>query len=302
MDREILKLLSKFDKINKSAEEILEMSVTELREKIKETGLNPDDTKSKELIESYTKTEIIGKEIYYYDSIKSTNLVGKFIAPSVSHGSVVVSKTQTMGKGRSGKKYESPEGGIWFSIILKPEIPPQKAPILTLATAVAVTRALEKSDIKSEIKWPNDILINDKKVCGVLTESIAKLNELECIIIGVGINSNNDVNEFPPELIENSIALKDVSNKEINNEKEIGLILEEFDKIYKEFVEDNTDEIFDEWRKYSHTIGKMVEIRQPLGKNIVGYAVGINKEGALILEDTNGKLVKILSGECKLLH
>ena len=245
MDSEILELLSKqFDKANKSAEEILEMSVSEIREGIKEIGQHPIDSTSKDLIDSYNNAEFMGKEIYYYDSVKSTNAIAKFLAPSVSDGAVIISKRQTRGKGRSSKKYESPEGGIWLSIILKPNIAPQKAPLLTLATAVAVTRALKKSGIDAQIKWPNDVLLKDKKVCGILTESIAKFNELENIIIGVGINSKIDVNQFPEELIENSISLQDVTDNEISNEKGIGLFFEEFEKIYKQFVEDNLNEIF----------------------------------------------------------
>lgn len=300
MDRDILELLSeKIDMKKKSVEELLKMSMNEIREGIKELGKEPFDSNAKNEIEHNTNSEFIGKNIYYYRSVKSTNLIAKFLAPDVPDGSVIISKIQTKGKGRSGKKYESPDGGIWLSLILKPNIAPQKAPLLTLATAVAVTHTLEKLNIKAEIKWPNDVLINEKKVCGILTESIAKFNQLETIIIGVGINSKIDINDFPNDIKENSISLQDVADNEISNEKIIGQFFEEFEKTYNEFIDENYENIFYEWRKHSHTIGKMVEIKQPLGKVLVGYAIGINEEGALIIEKPNGNLVKVLSGECR---
>lgn len=303
MNKDILNLLS--DKLNlkdKSAEEILEIGINELTQGVKELGTQENNTKiPREKIRRMLDTKTIGKEIYCFESVKSTNIVAKFLAPNVSNGTIILSETQTMGRGRSGKVWKSPEGGIWLSIILKPEISPAKAPLTTLATAVAVTRTLKHFDFDAEIKWPNDVLINNKKVCGILTESIAKFNNLESIIVGIGLNSEVDINKLPENLQENAISLSEVKDN-VDNTKGIVYFLKEFEFIYNKFLNEEYEFIFNEWRKYNHTIGKMVEIKQPLGKIIVGYVVGINREGALILEKSNGKLVKVVSGECRVIN
>lgn len=303
MNKDILELLSnKYDFKNKSAEEILQLGITEITDAVKELGNEPSEIFSKDKINSYLETEEIGRELYLFRSVKSTNTVAKFLSQNVSNGTVILSETQTGGRGRTGKKYQSPKGGIWLSIILKPDIAPSKAPLLTLATAVAVARTLDHFNIESEIKWPNDILINEKKVCGILTESIAKFNNLESVIVGVGINSEIDINEFPEEIRDYSIALSDVVEDDINPEKGIAYFFKEIEFIYNKFLEGDINFIFDEWRKYNHTIGKYVEIRQPLGKVISGYAVGIDREGGLVIEKADDSLVKVVSGECRLLE
>jgi BirA family biotin operon repressor/biotin-[acetyl-CoA-carboxylase] ligase len=303
MNKDILELLSnKYDFKNKSAEEILQLGITEITDAVKELGNEPSEIFSKDKINSYLETEEIGRELYLFKSVKSTNTVAKFLSQNVSNGTVILSETQTGGRGRTGKKYQSPKGGIWLSIILKPDIAPSKAPLLTLATAVAVARTLDHFNIESEIKWPNDILINEKKVCGILTESIAKFNNLESVIVGVGINSEIDISEFPEEIRDYSIALSDVVEDDINPEKGIAYFFKEIEFIYNKFLEGDINFIFDEWRKYNHTIGKYVEIRQPLGKVISGYAVGIDREGGLVIEKADDSLVKVVSGECRLLE
>ena len=141
----------------------------------------------------------------------------------------------------------------------------------------------------------------NKKACGILTESIARFNNLESVIIGVGINSEIDINEFPEEIRDCSIALSDVVDGDINPEKGTAYFFKEFEFIYNKFLEGDIGFIFDEWRKYNHTIGKFVEIQQPLGKVINGYAVGIDQEGALVIEKADHTLVKVVSGRCRLL-
>ncbi|MDD5959386.1 biotin--[acetyl-CoA-carboxylase] ligase [Methanobrevibacter wolinii] len=301
MNKDILNLLSnKLNLKDKSAEEILQIGIDDLTKSVKELGTEPIDSIPREKIRGLLETKEIGREIYCFKSVKSTNIVAKFLSDHVSSGTIILSETQTMGKGRSGKKYESPEGGIWLSIILKPDISPAKAPLLTLTTAVAVTRTLKSFNIDSKIKWPNDVLINDKKVCGILTESIAKFNDLQSIIVGVGINSEVNIDELPKEIRKTSISLNDVVDH-VNNTKGLVCFLKEFEYCYNKFLEEDFEFIFDEWRRYNHTIGKNVEIKQPYGKVITGYAVGIDQEGALIIEKNNGKLVKIYSGECRVL-
>ena len=198
-----------------------------------------------------------------------------------------------------GKSWKSPLGGIWLSIILTPDVDHSKLPLITLATGVAVAKTLEKIGIKNpEIKWPNDIMINGKKVCGILTEATAKFNTIENVIIGVGIDSNIKIEEFPKELQDGTTTLSVELQEKVHENELIKLFLEELEEISELFNHEGYEEILKEWRKRSYSIGKIVEVRTPFNKNYDGYVVGIGKEGALIVEKIDGTLEKVISGEC----
>lgn len=285
----------------KDANGIFQIDETKIAVFLKEIGNYDIDYIPSKEIKKGLNTEYIGREIYSFHEVESTNSVAKFLAKfGAPEGSVIISETQTKGKGRRGKKWESPSGGIWLSIILKPMIEPSKAPIITLATGVAVAKTLKRMNIDARIKWPNDILINNKKVCGILTEANAKFNSVDYVIVGVGIDSNLDTNILAENLRKGATSLKNETQVEIEESKIISNFLNEFEKIYNLFKEKKFDEILYDWRRMSQTIGNYVEIKQPLGKVLHGTAVGINDQGALILELDNGKLKKIISGECVL--
>ena len=174
-----------------------------------------------------------------------------------------------------------------------------KLPLITLATGVAVAKTLERIGVNnSEIKWPNDIMINGKKVCGILTEAITKFNTIENVIVGVGIDANLDVDQFPIELQEGTTTLKEETGREGNANILIRMFLEEFEKISELFNHEGYEEILKEWRKRSYTIGKIVEVRKPFNKYYDAYVIGIGKEGALVVEKIDGTLEKVISGEC----
>lgn len=301
MKKEMLELLEKEMNLKgKNAEEIFQIGVKEIGESVKKLGLKDNDFIKRSELQNTLETEYIGQEMYTFEAVRSTNSVAKFLAETgVSEGTIIISETQTGGKGRSGKEWVSPKGGIWLSIILNPEISPAKAPLLTLATGVAVRKTLTNFGIESEIKWTNDILINDKKVCGILTESLAKQNQIEHVIIGIGINADLNIESLPEKFREGSVSLSEVVDEKINKIKGLTAFCKEFEFIYNKFKEEDFEYILKEWRKYSHTIGKHVKIYQAFGKIIAGYAVGIDYDGALILEKANGKLVRVISGECR---
>ncbi|WP_455240783.1 biotin--[acetyl-CoA-carboxylase] ligase [Methanothermobacter tenebrarum] len=260
----------------------------------------PSDDLSPSKIKEGLETRYIGREIYCFDEVDSTNIIAKELAEDdASEGTVVIAKTQTRGRGRRGKKWISPRGGIWMSIILRPEIPPAKAPHLTLVTGVAVAKTLKREfGLDVGIKWPNDILIGDKKVCGILTEAHARFNTIEYIVVGIGIDTNVDVDLFPEEFREGATSLKRELGVDVDSVDLIRKLLVEFEKVYEDFKKGRFPEILNEWRRFSKTIGSYVEIRKQLGEIVRGEAVGVNSEGALILELDNGKLRKIVSGEC----
>ena len=245
-------------------------------------------------------TKYIGKEIYYFPELKSTNIMAKekalHRAEEINEGTLIIAERQNAGKGRLGREWFSPAGGIWLSIILYPQLPPSYIPRITLMTAVAVVKAIKMcTQIESQIKWPNDILINEKKVCGILTEMSAELDIINWVVVGIGINVNIEHREFPEDIHENTISLKEVLGKVVLRVKLVQIFLQEFEKYYESLKRREFSSILKEWKLYSHTLGR--KIRVDMGERIVtGEAVNINEEGALILKKENGELVEIISG------
>jgi len=245
-------------------------------------------------------TSYIGKEIYYFPELKSTNIIAKekalHGAEGINEGTLIIAERQSAGKGRLGREWFSPAGGIWFSIILYPQLSPSYISRITLMTAVAVVKAIKIcTQIKSQIKWPNDILINEKKVCGILTEMSAELDVINWVVVGIGINVNIDHREFPEDIQENTISLKEASGEEVLRVKLVQTFLQEFEKYYEILKRREFSSVLKEWKLYSHTLGK--KIRVDMGERIIsGEAVDINEEGALILKKEDGELVEIISG------
>jgi BirA family biotin operon repressor/biotin-[acetyl-CoA-carboxylase] ligase len=303
MRDEIVKLLNRENKLSDDAiNEIKNIEIDDFSNIVKELGNEETDHIKKSEILKDLNTTYIGKELYVYREVDSTNTVAKFLSMNdVENGTVVISEKQTHAKGRSGKSWESPLGGVWLSVILKPNVDQSKFPLITLSTGVAVAKTLEKIGVENpEIKWPNDIIINGKKVCGILTEAVAKFNTVENVIIGVGIDANLDISQFPEELQSGTTTLKEELKRECNENTLIKIFLEEFEKICELFNQEGYEDILKEWRKRSYSIGKIVEVREPFNANYDGYVVGINKEGALIVEKIDGTLKKVISGECSI--
>ena len=301
MHEEIVNLLRKENKLSDDAiSEIKNIEIDDFSNIVKELGKEETTYIKESEISKNLNTSYIGKELYIYNEVSSTNTIAKFLSlHDVENGTVVISEKQTHAKGRSGKSWESPLGGVWLSIILKPNVDQSKFPLITLATGVAVAKTLEKIGVENpEIKWPNDIMINGKKVCGILTEAVAKFNTVENVIIGVGIDANLNVSEFPEELQAGTTTLKEELEREGNENLLIKIFLEEFENISEVFNHEGYEDILKEWRKRSYSIGKIVEVREPFNTYYDGYVVGISKEGALIVEKIDGTLKKVISGEC----
>ncbi|MGB8216921.1 MAG: biotin--[acetyl-CoA-carboxylase] ligase [Candidatus Methanoperedens sp.] len=244
------------------------------------------------------KTNIIGKNIQYFKETESTNIIAREMAGSVEEGTVVIAESQTGGRGRLGRKWLSPEGGIWLSIILKPGIQPLYAPRITLMAGVSAAKTIRSLGIPAKIKWPNDILINGKKVCGILTEIEAEIDMIEYCVVGIGIDANVDTESFPEEIRDSSTSLKKELGREINRVDFVQKLLSEFDALYLKFRKDEFPSILDEWRNMSATIGEWVKITTQ-SRTIYGEAIGVDNEGALILETDEGKLEKIVAGNCE---
>jgi len=301
MQNEIINILKKEEKFSdKTIEEIREVELNDFSDIIKEVGKQETEYMNRNEILDGLNTKTIGKELYLFKEVMSTNTVAKFLSENdVSNGTVIISEKQSGAKGRLGKSWESPLGGIWLSLVVKPNVDHSKIPMITLATGVAVVKTLERIGIENaEIKWPNDVMINDKKVCGILTEAITKFNSIESVIIGVGIDANFDVNVLSKELQEGTTTLDIELGHRVNENEIIRFFLEEFEKIGTLFEDGKFEGILKEWRKYSYSIGKIVEVREPFSKSYDGYVLGISREGALVVEKIDGTLEKVISGEC----
>lgn len=301
MQNEIVKLLKKEGKLSeKTIDEISNIEIVDFSDLVRELGKEETEHIKRDEISKNLNTKYIGKDIYIFNEVMSTNTIAKFLSMNgVGNGAVVISEKQTKARGRSGKNWESPLGGVWLSIILNPNVNHSKIPLITLATGVAVENTLKRIGVKNaEIKWPNDILIHGKKVCGILTEAITSFNTIESVIIGVGIDANISIENFPEELRENMTTLNDEIGEKVDENLLIKLFLEEFEKISEQFINEEYETILKEWRKNSYTIGKIVEVHEPFSKPYDGYVLGISRDGSLVVEKIDGTLEKVISGEC----
>lgn len=301
MQNEIVKLLKKEGKLSeKTIDEISNIEIGDFSDLVRELGKEETEHIKRDEISKNLNTKYIGKDIYIFNEVMSTNTIAKFLSMNgVGNGAVVISEKQTKARGRSGKNWESPLGGVWLSIILNPNVNHSKIPLITLATGVTVENTLKRIGVKNaEIKWPNDILIHGKKVCGILTEAITSFNTIESVIIGVGIDANISIENFPEELRENMTTLNDEIGEKVDENLLIKLFLEEFEKISEQFINEEYETILKEWRKNSYTIGKIVEVHEPFSKPYDGYVLGISRDGSLVVEKIDGTLEKVISGEC----
>ncbi|RFU68473.1 biotin--[acetyl-CoA-carboxylase] ligase [Peribacillus saganii] len=260
--------------------------------------------------EKVTKTEIqiglgtnrFGKEVVYEETVSSTQQIAHRLAnEGASEGTIVVAEEQVSGKGRLSRSWHSPKfTGIWMSIILRPIIPIDKAPQLTLLAAVAVVQAIEEvTDTLPQIKWPNDILINGKKVTGILTEMQAESDGIHSVIIGIGINVNTKQDDFPDDLKEKATSIQIEQGKSISRAKLIQVLLLRLEKIYDLYLEKGFSPIKQLWEGYAVTIGRDI-IATTLTGTITGRALGITEEGVLLLEDNKGEVHKIYSADISL--
>ncbi|CAG9608282.1 biotin--[acetyl-CoA-carboxylase] ligase [Pseudoneobacillus rhizosphaerae] len=248
------------------------------------------------------KTKYLGQSIHYEDAVDSTQRVAHRLAYDQSmEGTVVVAEEQTLGRGRMERKWYSPKyTGIWMSIILRPKIPLPKAPQLTLIAAVAVVQAIEElTELTPQIKWPNDILINGKKMTGILTELQAEADQINSVIIGMGINVNQKLEDFPIELREIATSLAIEQGVYFSRSAIIRSVLTHLEKLYFIYIEKGFFPIKILWESYAISIGKTIKART-LSNVIEGKALGITDDGVLRIEDHSGEIHYIYSADIEL--
>lgn len=249
-------------------------------------------------IESLLCTEWAGKKVVYFDETDSTNVRAKAGGENGDpHGTLYVADRQNAGRGRRGRVWESPaESKIYMTILLRPEFAPVKAPMLTLVMAHAVAEGIKKAaGVDTLIKWPNDIVLNNKKLCGILTEMSTEIDHINYVMIGVGLNVNQET--FPEELKDKATSLRIESGEMWKRPEIIASIMESFEKYYKIFLEtEDLSGIQEEYNSMLVNRDKNVRILEP-GGDYDAHAQGINEIGELIVTTPDGQKKNIFAGE-----
>jgi len=249
-----------------------------------------------EEVSPYLTTNFIGKNYIHKLVIDSTNNFAKEMASKVPDGTVIIAEEQTAGRGRLGRSWISQKGcGIWMSIILKPNIQPQEALNLTQVAAISVVKAIEEVfHVESKIKWPNDIILNNKKVCGILTEMSSEIDKINYVIIGIGVNVNCD--NFPEELKGKATSLYLETNSKVDRKKLTASILNNLEFYYNAYLQKGFEYIRPICIEKSITIGRQIKVIANEGE-IEGKAVTIDNNGSLVVETKEGKRLSIISGD-----
>lgn len=259
------------------------------------------DLLSMDKIKQELKTEFVGKEVHYLKETPSTNLIAKDLAiKGATDGTLVISETQSSGKGRLGRIWTSPKGGIWASLILRPYIEPINASKITLIAAAALALTLESYNLKVEIKWPNDLLIDNKKFSGILTEMSCDMDRVNYIILGFGINVNLSKNDISEELINKATSLSIASGKVFNRSELLCNYLNNFETLYNELIIQNSIiKTIDICRRNSILIGKEIILTRK-DKDETVFCIDIAPSGELLVKDFLGNKRLIFSGETSL--
>jgi BirA family transcriptional regulator, biotin operon repressor / biotin---[acetyl-CoA-carboxylase] ligase len=238
------------------------------------------------------------KKYYVFDTVDSTNSKAKKIAEKEGiDKSLIIAYTQQCGRGRFSRPWESPAGGLYCSLLLKPDISADKATLLPLVAAIAIAKTLREYKISSLIKWPNDVRVNNKKISGILLESNICKNKIEYVIIGIGVNLNISLDQFSSKLTTAKTSVQLQLGKKINYYGFLYSLLTYFEKYYAIFINGEYETICAEWKVLSDTLGRTVKIVTSSGY-IVGKAVDIDESGFLIVETNTGQQKKIMSGDC----
>ena len=262
----------------------------------------PDRLVADDLIGLVADNHIIGRDIRVFEETNSTNdIVEKLARDGVKEGVVVFAEAQTRGRGRLGRKWLSPaRRGLWFSVLLRPDLRPQAATQLTVAAATSLCRAIRaQTELKPQVKWPNDILINGRKVAGVLTELAAEIDHVKHLILGIGVDVNLTASEFPVELKKVATSLKIESGRHLNRLDLATAILRELDADYQRIKSGRFAEVADEWEEQCITLGHRVRIH--IGpREVAGRAEALDDDGALLVRTDHGHLERIIGGDVML--
>ena len=245
-------------------------------------------------------TKIIGRQIIVLDSTPSTmDEAFRLGMDNALEGVVVTAESQTKGRGRMGRSWSSPKArGLYFSIVLRPNLPLNQVARLTLMSAVALAQAIEEiSDLKPLIKWPNDILLDGLKLAGILTELRAESDQVKFVVVGIGLN----VNASTHQMVAGAQSLKVAAGKNFDRAMVLQAILRSMEKWYLKLLDHEFTHVMEEWKDRSATLKKRVRISDPAG-DIEGEAIDLDEDGALLIRKDNGIIIKKTAGDVFLIR
>lgn len=241
------------------------------------------------------RTQFIGKNIECHETVKSTmDIAFQLGMDGAADGTVVCAEGQTNGKGRLGRSWASPKGkGIYMSVLLRPEMSPADVAQITLLSAVAVCESIRKlSGLPAQIKWPNDILIEDKKIAGILTELSAEMDRVRFVVVGIGVNVNTPLSQLPPA----AMSIKEASGRKILRVELVQEILLSLEGWYDSLKAHGFGSAIARWKELSSTLGQRVRVVDANG-HFEGEAVGLDANGGLIIRGNTGVTVKRMTGD-----
>jgi len=253
-------------------------------------------------LQEVLRTRLLGRSIFFSEEVASTNGWAKKLASQgAPEGWVVIAETQTHGRGRLDHEWISPVGGLWFSLILRPKQRLAKASNLTFVAGIAVAETLhEQYGLRAQTKWPNDVLVNGRKICGILGEATAAGEEISAVILGIGINANFDAERVLPESMRASAtSLETELNRRIQLEELFNRLLEKLEATYALYTRGGFSSIRKQWKKYAGFLGQEVEVTDG-NEKITGLAYDVDKDGALILMLESGAFKHVFAGDMSL--
>ncbi|MBM3834103.1 MAG: biotin--[acetyl-CoA-carboxylase] ligase [Verrucomicrobia bacterium] len=259
----------------------------------------PDVLHADDLLSRLGKTRVVGRDIRVFQETTSTNdVIEKLASDGVKEGVVVFAEAQSKGRGRLGRKWISPaRKGIWFSVLLRPNLRPSEATRLNIAASTAVARAIRsETELHPQIKWPNDILMGGRKVAGILTELSAELDHVKHIALGIGVDANLTASDFPADLRKQATSIKLEAGRNVDRAALATAVLRELDVDYGRISSGQFEAVADEWEELCSTLGHNISIR--VGDRLLqGRAESLDDDGALLLRTQHGRLERIVGGD-----
>jgi BirA family biotin operon repressor/biotin-[acetyl-CoA-carboxylase] ligase len=261
----------------------------------------PDVIVVSDLLEKGPVRRVVGSDIRYYPETASTNTLAMDLAQKgASHGTVVLAETQTGGKGRLGRVWASPLGNVYLSAVLRPNVPANKAPLITLMGAVAVASAIRSyPGLDAGIKWPNDVLLSGKKVAGLLTEMSAEQDRVRYVVLGIGVNVNMGLRELPADVRPLATTLSIASGRTVDRTELLRQLLGQLDRWYAVFVKDEAG-VLVAWKSLNITLGQRVAVSSG-GATMEGLAEDVDHEGRLLVKLADGTVHRVAAGDVTIL-
>lgn len=251
-----------------------------------------------DLVKDRLRARLFGKQIFTFERLASTNDFAKRLAKGGRNvGTIVIAEEQTRGRGRQSRPWHSPPGtGLWLTLILSPTIKRSDLGLIPLLSGVSVAQTLEQFGFQPSLKWPNDVLINGKKVCGILGESEFRYNELDVLIVGIGINVNQTATDLPNDIRDTATSLRQASGNPVDRLSLLISLIENFERNHSIFSNDRREALLEEWRKRCPFFGQNITVRNDQ-IYISGIFEAVDINGQLRLRTNDGNVEIVNAGE-----